>query len=161
MPALDPRTHLQTTTRNVFKRLVNDLQAIPEDKQNVAPGGDARAPLHYVAECAAVNGFIAQFLTTGQMPKPLYADPAEREKFLSSFDTQEKTLAFLTEQTEALIAAFQEVDPETLGDTTDALFGRPMTRFAIAEMPAMHMSYHDGQLCQNQMFHGDRQMHWD
>ena len=160
MAAFDPKAHLVTTTRNVYDRMVNDLKAVPADRQNVSPGGCARAPLQYVAECGAFNDFIAGFLTTGQMPDAARAGAEERARFLASFDTEEKALAFLTEKTEALIAALEGLDAETLGDTTDALFGRPMTRYAVAEIPAMHMSYHDGQLNYVHGLCGDNQMHW-
>ena len=102
MAAIDLRAHLEATTRNVYNRMVNDLKAVPEDKQNLSPGGCARAPLHYVAECAAMNGFIATYLSTGQMPDRLRANREERDRFLASFDTAEKAIAYLTEQTETL-----------------------------------------------------------
>jgi uncharacterized damage-inducible protein DinB len=159
MATPDLKAHLVATTRDVYNRLVNDLKAIPADKQNVSPGGCARAPLTVVAECAAINGFAAQYLATGQMPGALGASREEREAFLASFDTEEKTLAYLAEQTDALVAAFEQLDVDTLGDTTDAL-GRPMSRLALAQLPAQHMAYHDGQLNLVHGLCGDNQMHW-
>jgi hypothetical protein len=138
--------------------MVNDLKAVPSDQQNVSPGGCARASLNIVAECAMINAFVADYLTTGEMPER--PAPESRDQFLASFDTEEKTLAFFEEQTEKLFAAFRSLDVETLGETTNALFGRPMTRLAIAELPAMHMSYHDGQLNYVHSLCGDNQMHW-
>ncbi|MES2463748.1 MAG: hypothetical protein V4671_24530 [Armatimonadota bacterium] len=158
MSTLDLKAHLEATTRNICRRIVNDLKAVPADQQNVSPGGCARPPLNVVAECAMVNGFIADFLTTNEVPaRP---DAETRDRFLASFDTEEKTLTYFEEQAEKLYAAFQTLETETLGETTDALFGRPMTRLAVAEMPAMHMSYHDGQLNYVHSLCGDAQMHW-
>jgi hypothetical protein len=158
MSTLDLRAHLEATTRNAGQRLINDLKAVPADQQNVSPGGCARPSLNIVAECAVINGFIAGYLTTGEMPER--PAPEEREKLLASFDTEEKAVTFFEGQTEKLLEAFRTLDVETLGETTNALFGRPMTRLAIAELPAMHMSYHDGQLNYVHSLCGDNQMHW-
>lgn len=158
MPTLDLKAHLEATTRNVYNRLINDLKAVPADKQNTSPGGCARAPLNIVAECGAINGFVAQCLKTGQAPER--PAPEAREKFLASFDTEDKAVGFLSEQTEILFAAFQTLNMETLGETTDVMFGRFMTWLALAELPAIHMSYHDGQLNYVHSLSGDSQMHW-
>lgn len=158
MSSVDLPAHLEAMTRNIYHRLVNDLKAVPADKQNASPGGCARAPLHVVAECGVINGFVAKYLTTGIVPERPAADV--REKFLASFDTEEKALAYLTEQTDTLCSAFQTLDGESLGETTDALMGRIMTRLAVAELPAVHMSYHDGQLNYVHSLCGDNQMHW-
>lgn len=159
MAAPDLKAHLIGSTRAVYRRVVNDLQAIPADRQNVSPGGRARAPLRYVAECAAVNGFVAEYLNTGVMPAGFRLVGEEREKALARFDTERKALAFLARQTEALIAALEKLDIDTLGDASDAL-GVPMTRLSVAAMPAEHMAYHDGQLNTIHGLCGDDQMHW-
>jgi hypothetical protein len=156
--SVDLKAHLEATTRNQYNRIVNDLKAIPADKQNVSPGGCSRAPLNIVAECGALNGFVAQYLSTGEMPER--PSPDVREPFLASFDTEEKALAFIAEKTEALFTAFRTLDASTLGETTTALFGRPMTGLAIAELPAVHMSYHDGQLNYVHSLCGDQTTHW-
>jgi hypothetical protein len=158
MATLDLKTHLRDTTERVRGLLVNDLKAIPADKQNVSPGGAARTALNIVAECAAVNGMIAGWLSTGQgISRP---SPEQREAHLRSFDTQEKALAYLDQETNRLLSAIDALDPDTLGDTSDEPLGRPMSRFAVAELPAMHMMYHDGQLTYLQTLHGDTENHW-
>jgi len=156
MPAPDLKEHLQAITKSGAERLVKDLKAIPADKQNVSPGGCARAPLHYVAECGMLNGFLAGFLSGAAAPRP---NPEEREKVLSAADTEEKALAMLQDGTDKLLAAIAALDPETLGDTVE-FFGRTWTRLAVAELPASHMSYHDGQLNYVHTLCGDSQVHW-
>ncbi len=158
MSFLDQKAHLEAMTRNQTTRLVNDLKAIPAEKQNVSLGGTARAPLNIVAECGMVNGFVAAFLATGTAPERPSGEA--RDTFLASFDTEEKALTYFAAQTEALIAAFHGLSEETLAETTSELFGRPMTRLAVAELPAIHMSYHDGQLNFIHSLLGDSQMHW-
>ena len=158
MADFQPRAHLRAFVELAYRRLANDLRAIPEDKVNVSPGGDARPALHIVAECATVNGQIAACLSTGA-PLPRLS-PEEREAHLRSFDTAEKALAFLDQETQKLLEAIDALDESTLGDVSREVMGRPLTRFGIAELPAVHMMYHDGQLNYIHTLHGDRQMHW-
>jgi hypothetical protein len=157
MAELNLIEHLVVTTEAQYKRLVNDLNAIPAEARNVCPGGCARTALSVVAECGMINGFVARYLRGEEVKRP---SPEERNAFLASFDTAEKALPYLEEQTNFLLETLRGLDPATLGDTDDALFRRPMTRFAIAELPAVHMSYHDGQLNQLHMLSGDGHVHW-
>jgi hypothetical protein len=158
MPALHLKEHLIQTIRSVQAMMISDLKAIPETQLRVSPGGCARDALNLVAECAMVNGFVARFLQTGSFERP----PAEdRQAHLASFDTADKALGYLEQETNALIAAIEGVDESTFGDVIENTpLGRPMTRFAIAQLPAMHMMYHDGQLNYIQTLYGDDKMHW-
>lgn len=157
MSSLQPKEHLRGFALRVKQLLVNDLTAISAEKRNECLGGCARSALNMVAECAALNGAIAHYLQTGEMKR---LPPDEREAFLNSFDTLEKTLAFLDERTDKLLEAYAALDESTLGEMSDQPFGRPMSRFAVAELPAMHMMYHDGQLNYIQTLHGDSEIHW-
>jgi hypothetical protein len=157
MPALQPKEHLRAVTERAHRLLVNDLKAIAEDRNNTCPGGCARPALHIVAECAAVNGFVAGFLETGRAERP---SREERDAHLRSFDTAEKALAYLDRETQNLLRVLDGLDENTLGDVSEAPLGRPMTRFAVAELPSSHMMYHDGQLNYLQTLYGDDQNHW-
>lgn len=157
MAALDPIAHLLWATEGQYKRVVSDLKATPAEAKGVCPGGCARSPLNFVAECGLINGFIGGYLRGDEVQRMA---GEERDAFLASFDTEEKALNFLEEQTNVLLDALRSLDPSTLGDENPNFFGRVMTRFAIAELPATHMSYHDGQLNQLHMIHGDRSVHW-
>jgi uncharacterized damage-inducible protein DinB len=157
MAAVQPKQDLAAFTQLNHRRLTNDLKAIPAEKQNVSPGGCAHSPLHMVAECAMVNGYVADFLTGGEVSRM----PSEqREAHLSSFDTQEKALAYLDQETARVLAAIEALDESTLGDVSDKLAGRPMSRYAVAQMSGAHMMYHDGQLTLIQSLYGDAGSHW-
>lgn len=157
MATMNPISQLTEGTKRAYGLLKNDLQAIPDDKLGACPGGCANSALRIVAECAAVNGGVADFLVTGAFNRPPHDEFAA---FLNTFDTREKTLAFLDERTEKLLSVLAELDESTLGDVTSGFFNRPMTRYAIAQLPTGHMMYHDGQLNLIQMLHGDSEMHW-
>jgi hypothetical protein len=156
MPALDPIAQLRESTERSHRLLTNDLKAIAADQTNTCPGGCARTALNIVAECAGINGMAATVLSGGEFQRP---SPEAREAHLNSFDTPEKALAYLDHETERLLAVIETLDIDTLGDEMSS-FGRPMTRFGVAALPAGHMMYHDGQLNYIQCLHGDGEMHW-
>lgn len=156
MAVLQPKAHLRETTLTIQRRLIQDLEAMAEDKINTCPGGCARPALNLVAECAMINALVAGYLRTGVAER---LPPDQRQAHLASFDTREKARAYLEQTTQDLLNALETLDENTLGDVSEPL-GRPMSRFEIAQLPAMHMMYHDGQLNYLQTLHGDDQIHW-
>jgi hypothetical protein len=159
MSSFDPIAHLKEFARGAANLLSSDLKAISAAQQDACPGGSARPALDVVAECAMVNGRVAHFILHGEAPPRPSSE--EREALLASYDSQQKALAFLEGETAKLVGALDGLDAARLGETTDEIFfGRPMTLFQIAEMPAVHMMYHDGQLNYIQALHGDTEMHW-
>jgi hypothetical protein len=156
MTALNPRAHLRASTERMHSQLVNDLNALPEDKAGVSPGGVARPAIEFVVECGGLNMMVSTLLTGGEFKR---RTPEERKAFYATFTTREQALAFLDQQTQGLLTTLDGLDENTLGDMIDGPIG-PMTRFALAQLPAMHMMYHDGQLNYLQALHGDDKMHW-
>lgn len=157
MPALNPIHHLQEFTKQAHHFMTKDLQALPEDKQNACPGGCARTPLNVIAECAMVHRMVGDFLRTGKAER---IPAEERDAHLNSFDTMEKALAYLDRETQYLLGVLETLDENTLGDVSEEPLGFPMTRFGLAQLPAMHMMYHDGQLNYIQSLYGDDKVHW-
>jgi hypothetical protein len=156
MPTLDLKAQLRDATLRAQRLLTNDLKAISADQVNACPGGCARTALNIVAECAAVNGMAATVLSGAEYKRP---SPEEREAHLNSFDTVDKVIAYLDQETERLLAAIEATDADTFSDEMSP-FGRPMNRFGVASLPSWHMMYHDGQLNYIQSLHGDGEMHW-
>ncbi len=152
------KSHLKGMADRTMGLLINDVKAIPTDKHTACPGGCAKTPLYMIAECAVVNHRVAQFLKTGQQkPRPT---PDERDALLKSYTDTDKTLAFLQESVAAYKEAIDGFDAARFGEHNDEFFGRPMTLFGIAELPPVHMMYHDGQLNYIQMLLGDNDIHW-
>lgn len=153
----DPIAHLVAFTQRTATILAKDLNAISEEQATISPGGGARSPVHIVAECATLNGKVAEFLRTGEFNRP----PREQmEAHLLSFDTKEKALAYLEQETAQLFLALESIEVSTLGEDASQVFGRPMSCFAVAELPASHMMYHDGQLNYIHTLYGDSKVHW-
>ena len=157
MSAFDFRAHLRGATERAHQLLVKDLHALPEESAGGCPGGVARPALELVAECAGTNGFIAGMLTTGEANRPT---PEQRKAYYASFTTRESVLAELEQKTQLLLNAIDGMDETTMGEMLPGVFGSPMTRFALAGVPAMHMMYHDGQINYIQCLHGDSEIHW-
>lgn len=157
MSTFDVRPHLHGAIERAHQMLVKDLNALPEDSAAACPGGVARPAIELIVECAGVNGTIAGVLTTGEFNRPT---PEQRKAYYASITTREAALAELEQKTHVLLAAIDAMDENTLGEMLPGVFGSPMTRFALAEVPFMHMMYHDGQLNYIQSLHGDSEMHW-
>ncbi len=156
MASLNPHAHLRANTERAHSLLVKDLNALAEEKASVCPGGLARPAIEFVVECGGVNMMVAALLTGGDFSR---RSPEESKAFYATFTSREQALAFLELQTQLLLTTLDGLDESTLGDMIDGPIG-PMTRFALAELPAMHMMYHDGQLNYLHALHGDDQMHW-
>ena len=156
MPTLDLRAHLRSTTERAHALLVKDLHALPEDKSNLVFGGVARPALEFVVECGTANEGIAGMLQNNPSPR---RTPEERTAFFATFITRQQALDYLEEQTQGLLATFDTLDLETLGEIVETPLGL-QTRFALAELAATHMMYHDGQLNYLQALHGDGEIHW-
>lgn len=144
-------------TRKVQDRLERDLKAVPAEKQNVSPGGSGRTPLSMIAECAYLNGVVADYLA-GREGKRIPRE--EQTAYFASFDTEEKALAFLAENTDALVASIEALDEETLLTQRDGFFGTPSTPQADALFPANHMMYHDGQINYIHTLYDDKKIYW-
>lgn len=154
---LDLNQHLVHYTRRASERLAKDLRALTPEQATQSPGGVARPPVHFVAECAYINGVFAEFLVTGIMNR---MTPQERDPHLAGFDTVDKALAYLEEGTTRLIATLETMDVNRLGEVSDKPFGVPTPLMTSAELPAAHMMYHDGQITYLQCLNGDGAVHW-
>ena len=157
MSTFDARAHLHGVTVRAHQMFVKDLNALTEENASKCPGGVARPAIEVVVECAGLNGSIAGLLTTGEFNRPT---PEQRKAYYATITTREAALAELEQKTQILLAAIDTMDENTMGEMLPGIFGSPMTRFALAEVPFMHMMYHDGQLNYIQCLNGDSEIHW-
>ena len=156
MAELDLAAQLRATTEWAYGNLVNDLNALDEDKATGSPDAATRPAIKMVAECGAVNGMVAALLATGQFSRP---SPEEREAYYAAITTRAEALAALDAGTQKLYAAIDGIAPDRWGEIVQGPFG-PRTLLAAASFAAMHMMYHDGQLNYLHLLHGDTEMHW-
>ena len=156
MAELDLGAHLRATTEKAYNNLVNDLNALDEDKASGSPNAALRPAIKVVAECGSVNGLLADLVTTGTAAMP----PADAQAaYYASITTRAEALAELEQGTNKLYAAINGVTPDRWGETVQTPLG-PMTLLGAAGFAAQHMMYHDGQLNYVHLLHGDTEMHW-
>jgi hypothetical protein len=156
MAELDLGAHLRATTERAYHNLVNDLNALDEEKASGSPNAALRPAIKVVAECGAVNGTLAELLTAGTATMP---SPDERAAYFASITTRAEALASLDAGTQKLYAAIDGVAPDRWGETVQTMLGQ-MTLLTAAGFAALHMMYHDGQLNSLHLLHGDTEMHW-
>ncbi len=157
MTALDPRSALHTALDFPAKNLVNDLNALSEEQAAAGPSAGTRSAIAVVAECAAVNGSLAAFVSTGTFPSPT---PEQRAAFYAGITTRAQALSALESSIQQLRDAIDACPSEKWGEPVTDIFGTPNTVFGIAYFAAMHMMYHDGQLNYLHTIHGDAEMYW-
>ena len=156
MTQVDLAAHLRATTETAYRNLVNDLNALDEDKAGGSPNDALRPAIKLVAECAAVNRALASLLATGAAVSP---SAEERAAYFASITTRAEALAALESGTQELYTAIDGVGADRWGETVQGFFG-PATLLATAGFAALHMMYHDGQINQFHLLHGDTEMHW-
>ena len=156
MPELDLAAHLRATTEWACKNLVNDLNALDEEKAGTSLDAGSRPAIKMVAECGAVNGMLASLITTGEASQPT---PEQREAFYAAITTRSDALRTLEEGTQKLYAAIDGLAPDQWGEIVQTPFG-PWTKARAASLAAQHVMYHDGQLNSLHLRHGDTEMHW-
>ncbi len=156
MTELDLSAHLRATTEKAYNNLVNDLNALDEEKASGSPNVALRPAIKVVAECGGVNGTLAELLTTGTATMP---SPDERAAYFASITTRAEALTELEKGTQKLYAAIDGVTADRWGEVVPTMLG-PMTLLTAAGFAALHMMYHDGQLNSLHLLHGDTEMHW-
>ena len=156
MAELDMAAHLRATTEWAYNNLVNDLNALDEDKASGSVDEVTRPAIKMVAECGSVNGLLASLVATGEASQPT---PEQREAFFDAVKTRADALRTLEEGTQKLYAAIDGAAPGGWGDMVQTPFG-PWTRARAASLAAQHMMYHDGQINSLHLRHGDSEMHW-
>ena len=124
-----------------------DLEAallrLPADKRGWSPMGKARTALDQVAECAMLNGGMADLLHTRTMEGFDFAE-YERAKAALAQDS-DAAVSALRENTAKAAAAIRAVPDADLDIEIQLPWGRLTLRQIIA-IPFWNMSYHEGQI---------------
>lgn len=138
------------------KDYVKDLESLTTDHLTASLGGAARKGADFSYEVAVVNKRVAARLRgddPGPWPFEAWATaPAE-------YATQEALIdlvnSSVTEVTQALAGVSDEdlFAPLKIGESETS-------RFKLASMVLIHLSYHDGQLNFIQSLNGDGEIHW-
>ena len=135
--------------------------AVPKDKQDWVPMGEARSVLNQMQELAvAANWFhdIIQDLRVTREPERDIDEMMIRARELKSV---EECVEMARNTTAELCRAISTFPPEALDVEVTLPFGEGQTA-SMADMLYMHawnLTYHLGQINQIQLMLGDREMH--
>ncbi len=153
---LNLKGHYLNTLRRRAGLYLKDLSFIPEDKLTSSPGGCARNPLDFTAECAGFNRLVAALLRGEQAAY----DSDSHAKTAAAITSFEIAKAELEASVEALAQTVESLSDEALGEAVTTPWGMETTRFGLAEIASEHITYHDGQLNYIQSLYGDGEVHW-
>jgi len=149
------------TTQRGLEDIVRAAQAVPEDKIEWSPTGDARSTLSQMQEIAVSGAWFIPLVRDLKVPDFDAHAIEESKRLRLANDTLAKCIASARENTSALCAVIEAVPDENLEHEMTLPFGGGMT-LTIADVLAMHwwnMVYHLGQINQIQLMLGDKQMH--
>ncbi len=148
-------------THKALDDICRAAQAVPDDKADWAPGGDARSALNQMQEIATAGRWFLPVVADRAVPS--FDEHARRESaaLRQSYDTIAKCVQAARESTSALCMAIAVYPDDQLEDEIALPFGGGTT-MTMAEVLALHawnMVYHLGQINQIQLMLGDREMH--
>ena len=141
--------------------LLHALSNTPDERLDWSPSPMARSPLHLVAHAAESLGHIRGNLEgrTFAVPTTAEADRGFRENE-ARFATRESVLGALHEQSDALVAFLDGLDPDRLGEAVASPFGMGPAPMELAiTFPALHTRWHHAQLDYLQTIYGDHEWH--
>lgn len=156
------QTMLINRTREAVETLFRNARAVPADKIDWVPMGDARTVLSMLQECAYAPNHFIPILETKQTPASMTPD-SYKESFViraqwTTIDECEKVCKENTERMLAIIDAMTDEDMEII---VPLPYGRGMNK-SLADLANMHLAnliYHNGQIAYIQTMLGDREMH--
>jgi uncharacterized damage-inducible protein DinB len=139
---------LQQFLAGATQKAAADLEAavlrLPEEKRGWSPAEQSRSALDQAAECAILNGGVANLIQTRVFPQGFDFAAFEKTKQELAQDWS-AVKALLDENTPKAIAAIGAVSDEDLGIEIQMPWG-PSTLAQIISFPYWNMSYHEGQI---------------
>lgn len=154
---IDAKAELANWTRRIAGMYVADLKALDETAISASAGGAARTAQEFTAEVAGFNLMVAQKLRGEDAPS---RTDEERAAFTALFSNKEECISRLSSSSEELASAIEFASEESMTETVELPWGETMSKWALANLCANHIFYHDGQLNIIQSLKGDAEMHW-
>lgn len=135
--------------------------AVPEDKREWTPMGDARSVKAQLEELATVHIYVIPILKTGEAPlitEDQKEEIRERKERLNTFD---KLIEGAKEGAKLTADAIREVPDSKLENvvTLHSRGGIKRTMYEMVARPYWNLCYHEGQINYIQMLLGDTEMH--
>jgi len=135
--------------------------AIPEDKRDWAPMGNARSVKAQLEELATVHIYIIPILKSGEAPAITDEQKDQIRERKERFDTFDKLIEGAKEGAMLTADAIRDVPDSRLDDviTLHSRGGIKRTMYEMVARPYWNLCYHEGQINYIQMLLGDTEMH--
>lgn len=146
---------------HAIARMKTAIRTIPDDKVNWSPTPTARSPIAVVAHAAAAIHALHETFDgrTFSIPTPAQADIHFLE-YERQFSTREQVLDLLEANADALVAWFDQLQPDRLTAPVTLPFGMGEVPLELAiTFPTHHTNDHSAQLDYIQTILGDRVWH--
>lgn len=131
-------------TEQAAAALEKALTRLPDDKRDWSAMGNARTALHQAAECALLNGYSADVLTTHAWPADF--DFGQYRSDLAALAADPTTALDLLHTNTARLAAAIRALPAAALELEVAMPWGSMTLGRIMGIALWNMSYHEGQI---------------
>jgi len=154
---VDARAYLKGFLGAMVDMTSKDIRAIPDDKWHATYGGCTKSACDAAVDSIGTLAWTAKALA-GNAEAVGESDLAARLR--ADCSTKEGAIAKLQASGNAFMAALSDASDESLNAIVTAPWGVDMPLFAIAQIAASHVWYHDGQLNYIQMLLGDENIHW-
>lgn len=135
--------------------------AIPKDKQDWVPMGEARSVLNQMQEVAVAGNWFLDIIQDLRVTREPERDIDEMMVRARAIESVEDCVEMARKTTAELCRAISTFPPEALDLEVTLPFGSGQTA-SMADMLYMHawnLTYHLGQINQIQLMLGDREMH--
>ena len=132
-----------TATQKAAADLKDALLRLPDDKHNYSPDETSRSALDQVAECAIINGYTADLITTRQWKQDAMTQFIQDKTAL--MQDEDKVMSLLEENAQKLMAVIRAVPDDALSVEIQ-LPWQTMTLAEVIAYPYWNMSYHQGQI---------------
>jgi uncharacterized damage-inducible protein DinB len=136
--------YLATAIPKAADDLTTAFLRLPEEKRAWSPMGDARTALDQMAECAILNGSVAELMVARKWPEDMDMAEYERNKAELAKDWP-AVKALLEANTAKAVATIKTIADADLSLSVDMPWG-PMTVSQIMGYPFWNMAYHEGQI---------------
>ncbi|HLK15362.1 MAG TPA: DinB family protein [Fimbriimonadaceae bacterium] len=151
---MNPLDALASNSQQVNDSLLRNYEAMPEEKRDWRPLDLGRSALDQLRECAVVNGWAAEILRSGAVPK---IDFTKENEALSD---PHAAIAAFRRNSGALTDAIRSLAPESFGNQVTLPWSKePTTLFECTLLGYWNSSYHLGQISFIQTLYGDNEMH--
>lgn len=139
-------------TRRVRDEMLRTVFHLPPSMHHWRPGGVARSAVEIVAHCAVLCRFYAAIFADEPIP---YRTSEEMDQAIEGCGSLDEATEFLREATTKILTVIENLPDKRSSEVLTMPWGERLPFLYGLLVPAMHLQYHLGQICQLQTMQGD------